>query len=373
MKPILIIAAGLVLMTLQACASNSTAEQAVSMPIPVKIGKALPVDGHEEVAVSGTIASPAAPSDVSFLVSGKVIQVGPREGDHVRKGQLLATIDQTDYQLALTTAEKQTEMARIAFERAEDEHRRMKILFDSKSLAPNDYEKYKSAYESTKQQHEQAVASERISRKRLSDAELRSPIDGFISRRSIEPGQMASAGQTVFEIVKLDTVEVSVGVPETDVHLVRVRQQAAITLPALPGDSFTGVVRLVNVSADPATRTFKTRISIPNSKHTLRIGMVAEARIRGDKVVKMLTVPVDAIVRDAQGATMVYVYYPDQQRVYAKRVEIGAPCERDLDVKSGLTGTELIVLAGQTRLRDGVAVSAAEEPERPAATVGEGR
>ncbi len=373
MKPILIITAGLVVMTLQACASNSTAEQAVSMPIPVKIGKALPLEGHEEVAVSGTITSPASPSNVSFLVSGKVVQVGPREGDHVVKGQLLATIDHTDYQLALTTAEKQTEMAKIAFERAEDEHRRMKMLFDAKSLAPNDYEKFKSAYESAKQQHEQAVASERISRKRLNDAELRSPIDGFISRRSIEPGQTASAGQTVFEIVNLDTVEVSVGVPETDVHLVRAGQQAVITLPALPGDSFKGVVRLVNVSADPATRTFMTRISIPNAKHTLRIGMVAEARIRGDKVVKMLTVPVDAIVRDAQGATIVYVYYPDQKRVYAKRVEIGAPCERNLEVRSGLTGTEPIVLAGQTRLRDGAAVSAAEETGRPEATVGEGR
>jgi len=361
MKPIAIIVAGLSVMTLLACSSGKKAEQAVGTPITVKIGKAHPIGDHEEVAVSGTVNSPEAPSDVSFLVSGKVIQVIPREGDYVRKDQLLASIDPTDYRLELTMATKQADSARIAFERAEDEHRRMKMLYDSKSLAPNDYEKFKSAYESSRQQYEQAVASEKLSRKHLTDAELHSPVNGFISKRSIEPGETASPGRAVFEIVRLDTVEINVGVPETDVHIVRDGQKADITVPALPGESFKGVVRLVNVSADPGTRTFMTRISIPNPKHILRIGMVAEARIRGDKVVRILTVPIESIVRDPQGATIVYVYYPDQKRVYAKYVEIGALREKDVQIRVGLTGDEWIVVAGQTNLRDGSVVSATEQ------------
>jgi membrane fusion protein (multidrug efflux system) len=370
MKQIVIIVAGLLMMTLVACSSSKTAEQAVSTPINVKIGKVHAIEDHEGMVLSGTVGSPAAPSNVSFLASGKVIQVLPREGDYVRKGQLLASIDPTDYQLALTAATKQADMAQIASERAGDEHRRMKMLYDSKSLAPNDYEKYKSVYESARKQYEQATASEKISRKHLTDAELHSPVNGFISKRSIEPGEMASPGRPVFEIVNLDTVEISVGVPETDVHSVRDGQKAAITLPALPGESFEGVVRLVNVSADPGTRTFMTRISIPNPKHTLQIGMVAEARIRGDKVVKMLTAPIEAIVRDPQGATMVYVYYPEQKRVYAKRVEIGTPHGRDLEIRSGLTSDEWIVLVGQPQLRDGSVVAAAETTEQPEATIG---
>ena len=370
MKPIVIIVTGLLMMTLVACSSSKTPEQAVSTPINVKIGKVHPVEDHEEVVLSGTVGSPAAPSNLSFLVSGKVIQVSPREGDYIRKGQLLASIDPTDYQLALTAATKQADMAQIASERAEDEHRRMKMLYDSKSLAPNDYEKYRSAYESARKQYEQAMASEKIFRKHLTDAELHSPVNGFVSKRSIEPGEMASPGRPVFEIVNLDTVEISVGVPETDVHSVRDGQKATITLPALPGESFDGVVRLVNVSADPGTRTFMTRISIPNPKHTLQIGMVAEARIREDKVVKMLTAPIEAIVRDPQGATMVYVYYPEQKRVYAKRVEIGTPHGRDLEIRSGLTGDEWIVLVGQPQLRDGSVVAAAETTEQPEATIG---
>jgi multidrug efflux pump subunit AcrA (membrane-fusion protein) len=90
--------------------------------------------------------------------------------------------------------------------------------------------------------------------------------------------------------------------------------------------------------------------------------MVAEARIRGDKIVKILTAPIEAIVRDPQGATMVYVYYPDQKRVYAKRIEIGALREKNLAViRRGLAGDEWIVLTGQTELRDGSTVSATEQ------------
>ena len=338
-------------------------KQTNSDAVPVKVGKVQKVQERETISVSGTVNTPNSPTEVSFLVSGKVIFVGPREGDYVRKGQLLASIDPTDYQLALTTATTQADMARIAFDRAEDEHRRMKMLYDSKSLAPNDYEKYKSAYESDRQQYEQAIAQEKISRKRLADAELHSPVNGFISKRSIEPGETASPGRPVFEIVQMDTVEANVGVPETDVHLVRIGQKASITVPALPGKSFEGTVRIINVSAESGTRTYMTRITVANPGHLLRVGMVAEASIRGDRMVSMMTLPGDAVVRDPQGATQVFVYYPDQKRVYAKRVEIGAVIDKDVQIESGLAGDEWIVLAGQMKLRDGSVVRATERSE----------
>lgn len=374
MKQLALFIVGVLAITLPACSSNKKDEQSLNSSIPVKIGKPQPKEDHEAVSVSGTVASPDAPANVSFLVSGRVIQVGPREGDYVRKGELLAAIDPTDYRLALTAATAQTDMARIAYKRAEDEHRRMKMLYDSKSLAPNDYQKFRAAYESAGQQLEQVEASEKLSRKRLADAALCSPVHGFISKRSIEPGQMASPGQPLFEIVRLDTVEVSVGVPETDIHLVRVGQKAAVTLPALPGESFEGTLRVINVSADPNTRTFMTRISVPNPKHTLRIGMIAEARIRGDKIVRMLTLPLEAIMRDPQGATIVYLYFPDQKRVYAKRVETGVVYGREIEIKKGLTGEASVILAGQNRLREGSVVSVAttEAPGNSAAATGKG-
>ena len=115
------------------------------------------------------------------------------------------------------------------------------------------------------------------------------PVSGYISKRPIEPGSTASPGSPAFEIIQIDPVEVNVGVPETDVHLVKIGQKADITVPALPGNSFQGTVRVINVSADPNTRTYMTRIAVANPGHLLRVGMVAEATIRGDRTVTMVT------------------------------------------------------------------------------------
>jgi multidrug efflux pump subunit AcrA (membrane-fusion protein) len=386
--------------SLSACTSEQHENESNGEAVPVTVGRVQHVQERETIAVSGTVSSQNSPASVSFLVSGKVVFVGPREGEYVKQGQVLARIDPTDFNLSVKGAAAQAataqaamekamnsarpellEQARIACERAEDEHRRMKMLYDSKSLAPNDYLKYKAAYDRTKQDYEQAksggqredkalakasfnqaVAHLDVARKALSDATLCAPTSGYIAKRSIEPGDTAAPGRPVFEIVQMDPVEVSVGVPETDVHLVRIGQKADITVPALPGKTFQGTVRVINISADPNTRTYMTRICVANPDRSLRVGMVAEATIRGDQTVSMVTLPGDAIVRDPQGATQVYLYYPDQKRVYAKRVEIGAAVNKDVVIKSGLSGDELIVLAGQTKLKNGQAVAATNTP-----------
>lgn len=361
MRSFIAICATLALLTLISCSSEKPAEQTADRAIPVKVGSIRHVQDHERVSVSGTVASPDAPAAVSFLVSGKVVQVGPREGEHVDKGQLLAAIDPTDYTLSVQAASAQVKQARIGIERSGDEYGRMKFLFESRSLAANDFEKFKAAYLTAQQLLDQAVANEKLSQKRLTDASLYAPGSGFISKRSIEPGEMASPGRPVFEIVKLDPVEISVGVPETDIHLVRLGQTAVIKIPALPGELFRGTVRVINVSADPSTRTYMTRITVPNPKQILRVGMVAEAQIRGDRMLDLMTLPAEAIVRDPQGATVVFVYYPDQGRVYARRVETGTVHGREIAIKSGLSGNESVVLAGQEKLRDGVKVSVTAE------------
>jgi RND family efflux transporter MFP subunit len=177
----------------------------------------------------------------------------------------------------------------------------------------------------------------------------------------VEPGDTAAQGHPVFEIVQMNPVEVNVGVPETDIHLIRIGQKAEITVPALPGKSFQGKVRIINVSADPGTRTYMARITVANPERLLRVGMVAEATIRGDRKVSIITLPGNAVVRDPQGATQVFVYYPDQRRVYAKRVEVGSLFDKDVEIRSGLAGDEWIVLEGQMKLRDGQDVSVTKQ------------
>jgi multidrug efflux pump subunit AcrA (membrane-fusion protein) len=381
------------------CSSHRDGAQAPVAAIPIRVGNVRRIRADQTVAVSGSVVSWKDPANVAFAVPGKVVEVGPREGDPVQKGQVLARIDPVDYTLAVEAAEAQVavaravlekaesparpevlERARISFERAQDEYRRMKLLYDSKSLAPNDFHKFEAAYQAAAQQYgeaqaggqkedraqaraafNQAVAGERIVRKHLDDATLRSPLSGFVSSRSLQVGEIASPGRPVFQIVELDPVEINVGVPETDIHLVRLGQTAAVQVPALPGEPFEGTVRLINVAADPTTRTYMVRIRVSNPKHLLRVGMIAEAQIRSDRVLDAITLPGESVVHDPQGATVVFVYFPEQKRVYSKRVETGTVYGREIQIKSGLAGDESIVVAGQDRLRDGVAVTAAPE------------
>jgi len=343
------------------CSPDAKQESKIN-PVSVVVGNVQKGERDQTIQVSGSVVSPEGPSTLAFLVPGKVVFVGPREGDYVRKGQKLAEIDQLDYQLSAAAAAAQHDQAKVGLRRAGEEYGRMKYLYDAKSLAPNDFEKFKAARDSAEEQLRQAAANDQLARKRLSDATLVAPIDGYIDMRSIEPGETAAPGRPVFRIARLNPVETTVGVPETDIHLVRVGQKAVVTLPALPGHSFEGTIRLVNVAADPGTRTYMVRITLPNPDQVLKIGMVAEARIAGDRKRSMMTVPGEAIVRDAQGATTVFVYYPEQQRVYSKRVKVGALTGTEVEIKEGLSGNESIVIAGQDYLRDGTPVTIGNRP-----------
>ena len=387
-------------LSISGCARQSaSADRAQPDPIAVRIATPKHVRVPAEVVVSGTVETPSAPTSIGFLVSGKVIRVVPREGDFVRAGEVLAVIDPADYQFAVEAAIAQSALARAQSEKAsvsarpevveqaranlsqaEDEFRRMKALYEKKSLAPNDFKKYETAYTNAQQQYaqakdgaqqedktaakaslEQAEAAERIARKRLSDSTLIAPISGFVSKRNIEEGAMASPGTPVFTIVELDPVEIQVGVPETDVRLVHKGQPAVVTASARPGMSFSGKVRLVNVSAEPQTRTYMVRITVPNPKGGLLVGMIAEARILGSETLDVLTLPGQSLVRDPQGAPQVFIYFPNEKRVYAKRVTAGGVMGRDVQIVDGVKDSDWIVVAGQQLVREGSVVGAKEE------------
>ena len=194
-RAITIIACHLILaISLAACSGDADKKQTEGESVPVVVGKIQKVQEHETISVSGTVTTPNSPALVSFLVSGKVVFVGPREGDYVKRGQRLASIDPTDYRLTHAAATAQTEMAGVAFKRAEDEHRRMKMLYDANSLAPNDYKKFKAAFDSAAQLYEQAAASEKLSRKHLTDGTLCAPTSGYISKRIDRAGRYRCSG-----------------------------------------------------------------------------------------------------------------------------------------------------------------------------------
>ena len=383
----LIVLASIVLLT--SCEQET---KAASEPtgVPVQVRTPAVVERAESVSASGSVEG-SETADVAFQVSGRVVRVLVEEGQPVSQGQLLAEIDPTDYRNAFNAAEAQKaaaiaveqraddgprkqelEQARIEFERAEDEYRRMKFLVERKSLPPNDFQKIEAAYKAAKERYDMAQEGTRKEdraaaaaqahaadaqaseeSKRLNDTRLLAPISGSISMRRVDPGQTVAAGMPVFSIAELNPVKVRVGVPEADIGKVHQGATAEVSAPSLDGRCFNGKVAIIGVAAEPASRTYTVKILVPNPGPVLLAGMVAEARIFGPAKIHALTIPAEAVVPDPQGAPNVYVYSPERKRVYARRVEVGQPVDKEVEILSGLRGDEQIVVAGQQKVREG--------------------
>jgi RND family efflux transporter MFP subunit len=310
----------------------------------------------ESCSLSGTVVSKVGAQMLAFTVAGRVMKAGPREGESVRDGQILGSLDATSYAAGADAASAQVRAAQAAATRAEDELRRMKIIFDRQSLSENDYLKFNLADQAAREHLLQAQAGEKVAQKSLADTSLRTLKGGVVTRRLAEPGMMVAAGQPVFEISQLDPVEIQIGIPENTVGMVKLGQAAKITVPALPGESFNGKIGIINAAADPASRTYMARIEVRNPKGVLRLGMVAEAKIQGEKIRPMMLIPLEAVVRDEHGASTVFQFLPEANAVVSRRVELGSLEGTSVQVISGISADTPIVVAGQNDLRDGCPV-----------------
>jgi multidrug efflux pump subunit AcrA (membrane-fusion protein) len=390
MTLLFVTAAGVAVLT--GCQRNTKpALEETAVPIQVRAPAA--VERPDSVSASGSVEG-SETADVAFQVSGKVARVMVEEGQHVSKGQLLADLDPADYRNGFDAAKAQKEAAealaqkaaagprkqeveeaRIDLARWEDEYKRMQFLVERKSLPPNDFQKIEATYKAARERYQMTVEGTRIEdrlaaaaqahaakaqaseeQKRLGDTRLLAPIAGSISMRRVDPGQTVAAGAPVFSIVNLNPAKVRVGVPEAEIGKVIPGAKAEVLLPSLVGRRFEGRVGIIGVSAEAASRTYTVKIIVPNPDPVLLAGMVAEARIFGPTKTRVLTIPGEAIVRDPQGATNVYVYHPDRKRVYARRIEVGPPNGDEVEIRSGLNGDEQIVVAGQQKLREGTPV-----------------
>jgi multidrug efflux pump subunit AcrA (membrane-fusion protein) len=363
---------------------------AADQPVPVRLRAPNRIQQPVSVAASGAVEANVT-AQGAFQIAGRVARVFVEEGQPVAKGQVLAELDATDYRNGYDAAAAQAdaaratdkkaqaglrpqelEQARIDFQRWQDEYTRMKFLYDHKSLAANDFEKIEAGYKAAQQRYEMAKQGTRVqdkeaangqyraaaaqmheAQKRLADCKLRAPIAGFVGMRRIDVGDTVGAGTPVIGVLDLNPVKVRVAIPEAEIGKVREGARATVTIPSLDGRKFEGKVEAVGVTADPASRTYTVKIAVQNPEHLLRAGMVSEARIYGSTMVNAITVPGDAIVRDARGVTHVYVYEPTRQRVYARRVDVGALLNNEVEIRSGLTGNEQIVVAGQQNVREG--------------------
>jgi len=298
-----------------------------------------------QITLSGA-TEPETTVDLGFMVSGKINQITVQEGQTIKSGQLIAGLDPTDYRLGVDIAN-----ANVA--RVQDEYNRLSILNQRGSIAPADYQKAVIGLREVK-------AHQQLAAKNLRETRLYAPISGIVARRGADPGEIISQGMALFSIVDIQPIKVRASVPEAEVGQVKTGQAAQVYISALD-TTLTGKVSLIGAVADPASRTYTVKIDLPNKNATIRPGMVADVRLPAAQKINALVVPGEAIRRDPDQATYVFVVDQQKNQAFRRNITVGRLYGNNIEITSGLAPNDLVVTGGQERLNDAAPVQIKED------------
>lgn len=323
-------------------------------------------DAVEETAVSVKTAVASAeiiPQDVEFttsiepwqknnivpaLAGARINRIYVKVGDRVRKGQLVAEMDPTQYNAA-----------KVQFETAEADYNRVKRVYEAGGIS-------EQALRQTEAQY--LVAKEAVNNL-ASHVRLHSPIDGVVTAKNEEEGNIFTQ-LPILEIMQIDRLKVKVNISEQYFTHVKVGTPVAVSVDIYPDETFPASVSLVYPAIDPSTRTFAVEVTIPNREGRLRPGMFARSTINmGDKQAVMVP---DVAVQKQVGTNgrFVYVIKNNVQGDVAegdKIIVIGSIAERRtvtpgrlvgdrMDILSGLEAGEVVATTSFSRLHDGAEV-----------------
>ena len=326
----------LIIAFLAGCGSKEE-QKKTELPVKVVVKEILQEQQVELLSYSGTIEADNTVS-FGFSVPGRITSVLVQEGEPVHTGQLLATIETTEYENAAL-------IANASLEQTADNYRRFNELYSKGSLPERDYIAAKSALS-------QATANKNLLAKHLADTKLYAPFSGIISAKLTERGAMASPGVPAFTLLKTDQVYAKASIAESEINKLSIGKDALITIPVLK-DSMKGKISIINPQADNVSKTYIVKIRLKNGQGKLLPGMIAEMQINSGKKKDVIVIPANAVVRDADDITYVFVAGENKKAIRKRIVASGVLGDNEVIIGSGLNTGDKVVIEGQTKLEDG--------------------
>lgn len=315
--------------------------------------------------LSGTV-QPVEATNLSFQVGGKVAKVMVKLGDEVKKGQVLAQLDERTFRLSKQSAEASLAQAEASLTKSRNEFARYKELVEKGQVSHSGFDNAKAAFESASSNVDLTKAQLDIARKDLQDTLLIAPYDGKITKRIVEPSMQISPGSAAFEIEGIDGMEVQVMVPETLIRDLSQGMTLAIHYPALVGVEGKGIITEIGSRAQSAN-AFPVAVVIESPGKDLRAGMTAEVDFTFEGVGRTgfkgdsIKIPVSAIMA-GQGQTSFVFIYDEQAKVVNKRqVQTENLLNNEVFISDGLKEGDIIATAGVNYLRDGQKVTLLDE------------
>ena len=254
-------------------------------------------------------------------------------GDQVHKGQLLVQLDASNLrQLKLQEENQKVEFNRIS------------QLYSVGGASKSEYDNAKMQLDILTTQYRQLVQN----------TQLISPVSGVVTARNYDNGDMYSSSNPILTIEQLNPVKLLINISETFYRYIKVGQDLDITLDAYPDESFTGTVSIVYPTIDETTHTFPVEVKVNNKDQKVRPGMFARATITMENA-EHVVVPDASIVKQV-GAGDRYVYTYKDGKVSYDKVELGKHIGDKYEIISGVEPGSKVVIAGMSRLANGVEV-----------------
>ncbi len=306
------------------------------------------------VPVSTVVLNPVPIKDVIFLpgvteawqdvqvaanTAGRIEWLGPREGQKVNKGDLLAKIEVSALKAALEHAE-------AAYQLADDLCERRRRLYERKIIA-------KEELDQSETQRKLALTDLEQIKVKYNHGFPKSPITGIINHLYVDVGEYADLGKPLADIVNIDKIKINVQVPELDVRYVKKGQKTPLKIDAFPDRELVGIVHFVAFKADPATKTFLVRSVIDNPAHDIRPGMIGRLAFVRKVIPDAIVAPLFALV-DKGGERIVFV--EKDGVVQSRTISIGVIEGDRVQITSGLNAGDHLIVKGHTEVEDGMKV-----------------
>jgi membrane fusion protein, multidrug efflux system len=309
----------------------------------------------KEVSLSKTIfAVGSLRSDETVIVrpevSGRIAEIGFKEGQRVVKGSVLIRLDQSVQRAELQQADANLALAKSRIERARDLHAKGFISGQSLDEAESNYKVSKAAYD--------------LAAARLTKLEIKAPFSGIAGLRLVSLGDYVREGQDIVNIEEIDPLKLDFRVPEIFLKDVAQGQELQLTFDAIPNKTFVGKVFAINPLVDASGRAVVVRATVRNTDVSLRPGMFARVSLITNQQQQGLTIPEQALIPVGDDF---FVFKIAESRANRTKVDIGQRRTGFVEITKGLLKDDLVVIAGQPKLRDGSSVKVATVDGAPSA------
>lgn len=296
-------------------------------------------------------------SDLGFRVAGKIVTRIVNVGDRVHVGDVIARLDARDLELQVESAEAELAAATSNLTQAAADLRRYTTLKERGYAAIADFDRKKAANDEAEGRLNRAKRSLDLARNQLAYADLKSDADGIVTATLAEPGQVVAIGQAVVRLAHRGEKEAVVSLPETWLAEAQ-RAKATMRLWSDGDRTFQARLRELSPQADPATRTFAARFTIPDADDSVAFGMTATIILERERETPVARLPLAAVLNRGMGPT---VYVVDENNALTLRPVTVASFTADAAlVTGGINNGDRVVTLGVQTLEAGSRVRTVE-------------